>query len=74
MSKHIGIVGCSADGAALCYRTIYKEGTNLLRRHIHLEITMHTFPLSEYIRYIEKGEWEEIIDLMFFYFRSAYLF
>src|SRR5665648_1237785 len=64
MSKHIGIVGCSAEGAALCYRTICKEGTSLLGRHAHPEITMHTFPLSEYMRYIEKGDWEGVADLM----------
>lgn len=26
MTQHIGIVGCSAEGAALCYRTICEEG------------------------------------------------
>ena len=26
MPQHIGIVGCSAEGAALCYRTICLEG------------------------------------------------
>ncbi|TAL64423.1 MAG: aspartate racemase, partial [Burkholderiaceae bacterium] len=26
MPQHIGIVGCSAEGAALCYRTICAEG------------------------------------------------
>jgi len=35
-SKHIGIVACSAEGAALCYRTICMEGTALLGRHAHL--------------------------------------
>lgn len=29
-SQHIGIVACSAEGAALCYRTICMEGTSLL--------------------------------------------
>ncbi|MEO8654166.1 MAG: aspartate racemase, partial [Ramlibacter sp.] len=28
--KHIGIVACSAEGAALCYRTICAEGAALL--------------------------------------------
>lgn len=64
MSKHIGIVACSAEGAALCYRTICMEGTALLGRHAHPEVTMHTFPLSEYMRYIEKGDWENVADLM----------
>jgi len=63
-SKHIGIVACSAEGAALCYRTICMEGTVLLGRHAHPEVTMHTFPLSEYMRYIEKGDWENVVDLM----------
>lgn len=30
MPQHIGIVGCSAEGAALCYRTICAEGAQLL--------------------------------------------
>ena len=64
MSKHIGIVACSAEGAALCYRTICKEGTNVLGKHNHPEISMHTFPLSEYMKYIEKGEWEGVADIM----------
>ncbi|MBD3266396.1 aspartate racemase, partial [bacterium] len=33
MVKHIGIVGCSAEGAALCYRTICREGADLLGEH-----------------------------------------
>lgn len=63
-SKHIGIVACSAEGAALCYRTICMEGANLLGRYTHPEIIMHTFPLCEYMRYIEKGDWENVADLM----------
>ena len=50
MTKHIGIVACSAEGAALCYRTVCIEGTDLMGRHAHPEVTMHTFPLSEYMQ------------------------
>ena len=32
MSQHIGIVACSAEGAALCYRTICVEGAKLFER------------------------------------------
>jgi len=64
MPKHIGIVACSAEGAALCYRTICKEGTNVLGKHNHPEISMHTFSLSEYMKYIKKGEWEGVADIM----------
>jgi aspartate racemase len=64
MAKHIGIVACSAEGAALCYRTVCIEGADLMGRHAHPEVTMHTFPLSEYMRYIEAGDWEEVARLM----------
>ncbi len=64
MAKHIGIVACSAEGAALCYRTICAEGASSMGKHRHPEITMHTYPLSEYMVYIHSGEWEKVGDLM----------
>ena len=69
MSKHIGIVGCSAEGAALCYRTICQEAEPLMGVHSHPEITMHTIPLAEYMKPIElMDDWEAVGRLMF---RSA---
>lgn len=62
-NKHIGIVACSAEGAALCYRTICIEG-EIHGRHGHPEITMHTYPLGEYMRFIDAGDWEKVSDLM----------
>jgi aspartate racemase len=35
MTQHIGIVACSAEGAALCYRTICLEGAALMGAHAH---------------------------------------
>ncbi|GAG73367.1 unnamed protein product [marine sediment metagenome] len=64
MVKHIGIVACSAEGAALCYKTICIEGENFMGRYGHPEVTMHTHSLSEYIRYIETGDWESVANLM----------
>jgi aspartate racemase len=64
MAKHIGIVACSAEGAALCYRTICTEGPNLMGRYAHPEVTMHTHDFSEYMRYIEAGDWENVAGLM----------
>ncbi|HVR42117.1 MAG TPA: amino acid racemase [Thermoanaerobaculia bacterium] len=58
-AKHIGIVAVSAEGAALCYRTICSEGAALLGRHAHPPITMHTEPLADYMHHIEAGKWEE---------------
>ena len=64
MAKHIGIVACSAEGAALCYRTICAEGASSIGKHRHPEITMHTYPLSEYMVYIRTREWEKVGELM----------
>src|SRR6267142_2735750 len=64
MTKHIGIVAVSAEGAALCYRTICAEGASLMGRHAHPEVTMHTYPLSAYMRPIEAGQWEEVASML----------
>lgn len=64
MTKHIGIVACSAEGAALCYRTICLEGAALVGKYSHPEVTMHTHPLSEYVRYFEADDWDGVADLM----------
>jgi aspartate racemase len=64
MPEHIGIVACSAPGAALCYQTICQEGGELMGRYAHPEITMHTHPLSEYMRAIEAGDWDGVAALM----------
>jgi aspartate racemase len=64
MAEHIGIVACSAEGAALCYRTVCIEGAGLAGNHSHPEITMHTHPLSQYERYFEVDDWDGVADLM----------
>jgi aspartate racemase len=64
MPKHIGIVGCSAEGAALCYRTICGEAPPLMGEHMHPEVSMHTHPLAEYMVSIRSGDWEKVAALM----------
>jgi len=64
MAKHIGIVACSAEGAALCYRTICTEAASAMGEHCHPEITIHTYPLSEYMVHIRAGDWEKVGELM----------
>ncbi len=63
-AAHIGIVGVSAEGAALCYRTICVEGSELLGRHDHPEVTLHTHPLARYMEAIEAGDWGGVAELM----------
>lgn len=64
MAKHIGIVACSAEGAALCYRTICAEAPKEMGEHMHPEVTMHTHPLSEYMVHIRAGDWDKVAELM----------
>jgi aspartate racemase len=64
MAKHIGIVACSAEGAALCYRTICVEAGTEMGEHCHPEITMHTYPLSAYMVHIRSGRWEKVGEIM----------
>ena len=64
MAKHIGIVACSAEGAALCYRTICAEAPRIMGEHMHPEVSMHTFPLGEYMEGITDGDWSGSRDLM----------
>jgi aspartate racemase len=64
MTKHIGIVACSAEGAALCYRTICTEGAQYLGPHAHPEVSMHTHSLAEYMGRIYRSDWPGVGDLM----------
>src|SRR5579884_2725938 len=56
--QHIGIVACSAEGAALCYRTI------CLERDDHPEVSMHGYSLAEYMRRIDRDDWSGVAELM----------
>jgi aspartate racemase len=64
MPQHIGIVACSAEGAALCYRTICVEGAGLLGPHTHPEVSMHTPSLAEYARCLDNDDWQGVAELM----------
>jgi aspartate racemase len=63
-TRHIGVVACSAEGAALCYRTICQEGAQFLGAHGHPEVTLHSAPLSEYMSHIYRGDWHGVADVM----------
>ncbi len=64
MPRHIGIVGCSAEGAALCYRTVCLEGEALFGAYNHPEVSLHTYPLAAYMQHIARGDWHGVGSLM----------
>ena len=57
--RHVGIVAVSAEGAALCYRTICAESPAILGPHNHPQLTMHTRPLAEYMEHVEANRWRD---------------
>ena len=63
-SQHIGIVACSAEGAALCYRTICTEGSELLGPYAHPEVSMHTHSFADYVKYLDRQDWQGVGKLM----------
>jgi|SRR5215216_2837874 len=65
MGQHIGIVGCSAPGAALCYESICTEAAKLTTENPKPpEVSLHTHPFSEYMRHIDADNWNAVAELM----------
>jgi len=64
MRRHVGIVACSAEGAALCYRTICTEGAARLGGHEHPEVSLHTHSLGRYMDCIYRGDWDGVATLL----------
>jgi aspartate racemase len=64
MPQHIGIVAGSAEGAALCYRTICVEGAELLGPHEHPPVSLHGHSLAEYMRRVDRDDWDGVGELL----------
>jgi aspartate racemase len=64
MTLHIGIVACSSEGAALCYRTICVDGAKYLGGHAHPEVSMHTPSFADYVRCLDREDWPGVAELM----------
>jgi aspartate racemase len=64
MTLHIGIVACSAEGAALCYKTICMEGASPEDPLSHPEVSMHSHSFGEYMQCIYRQDWAGVGELM----------
>ncbi len=64
MTQHIGIVACSAEGAALCYRTVCTAGAALLGPYAHPEVSLHSQSLADYMACIYRDDWQGVGELM----------
>jgi aspartate racemase len=54
--KHIGIVACSAEGAALCYQSICREALAVVGKNDHPRITLDSIPLARWLPAFDAGD------------------
>jgi len=62
--KHIGIVACSAEGAALCYRTVCREALSVVGKNDHPRITMDSIPMACWLPAFEAGDYRGVARFM----------
>jgi aspartate racemase len=64
LTRHIGIVAGSAEGAALCYRTVCIEAPAFMGEHNHPEVTLNSTPMAEHMPHIRAGDWEAVAEIL----------
>jgi aspartate racemase len=62
--KHIGIVACSAEGAALCYQTICREALTLVGKNDHPRITLDSIPMARWLPAFDAGDYAGVARFM----------
>ncbi|HET7746444.1 MAG TPA: amino acid racemase [Vicinamibacteria bacterium] len=62
--KHIGIVACSAEGAALCYQTICREALTVVGKNDHPRITMDSIAMAKWLPAFDAKDWPGVAGFM----------
>jgi aspartate racemase len=62
--KHIGIVACSAEGAALCYRTIAQSAERYVGEYNHPKVTLHSIAMAEWMPALNAGDYAAVGEIM----------
>jgi aspartate racemase len=62
--KHIGIVACSAEGAALCYQTICREALSMVGKNDHPRITLDSIPMARWMPAFDAGDYAGVARVM----------
>jgi aspartate racemase len=62
--KHIGIVACSAEGAALCYQTICREAAFVFGRNEHPRITLDSIAMARWLPAFDAGDYARVAGFM----------
>lgn len=62
--KHIGIVACSAEGAALCYQTICREALASVGKNDHPRITLDSIAMAGWIPAFDAQDYAGVARIM----------
>jgi amino-acid racemase len=62
--QHIGIVACSAEGAALCYQSICREALTRVGKNDHPRITIDSIPLADWMPAFDAGDHAAVAAIM----------
>jgi aspartate racemase len=63
-SKHIGIVACSVEGAALCFREIAAYSLKLMGEYMHPQVTLSCIAMGEWMPAFNRGDYDSVADFM----------
>jgi len=63
-SKHIGVVACSVEGAALCFREIAAYSLRFMGEHMHPQVTLSCIAMGEWLPAFNRGDYEAIAEFM----------
>ena len=64
MVKHIGIVGVTAEGASLCYKTICSEASKIIGLNRHPEISLHNQSFHKILEPFDKKDWKALAEII----------
>jgi aspartate racemase len=62
--KHIGIVACSAEGAALCYQTICREALTLVGKNDHPRVTLDSIAMARWLPAFDAKDYKAVAGFM----------
>jgi aspartate racemase len=63
-SKHIGVVACSVEGAALCFREIAAYSQTLMGEHLHPQVTLSCIAMGEWMPAFNRGDYAGVAEFM----------
>jgi aspartate racemase len=63
-SKHIGVVACSVEGAALCFREIAAYSRKFMGEHLHPQVTLSCIAMGEWMPAFDCGDIAGVAEFM----------